>query len=142
MASRMAALAGLELEELGKFIFSVGTDTAPDLKSLLFSDYKQFQIAGHSIGIGQITCIDSDDILKHRNEFLTLMETERAARNHDILLLMVTDVLKEGTKLLVTGDTEEVEQAFNVKLKDGGVFLPGVMSRKKQVVPTLSILWG
>lgn len=142
MASRMAALAGESLEEIGKFIFAVSAEPSPDLKTMLFSDYKQFQIAGHSLGIGQITCIDSDDLLKRRTEFLELMEAERAQRGHDILLLMITDVLKEGTQLLVVGNSEDVENAFNVKLKDHGVFLPGVMSRKKQVVPTLSILWG
>ena len=58
------------------------------------------------------------------------------------VMLMLTDVLLEGTKILYIGDEDLVEQAFNVKLKDHEAFLPKVMSRKKQVVPMLSALWG
>ena len=53
-----------------------------------------------------------------------------------------TDVLLEGTKILCIGDEDTVEQAFNVQLKDQEAFLPKVLSRKKQVVPMLSALWG
>ena len=55
---------------------------------------------------------------------------------------MLTDVLLEGSKILVLGDESIVEQAFNVALNEQEAFLPGVMSRKKQVVPMLSALWG
>ena len=55
---------------------------------------------------------------------------------------MLTDVLREGTELIVVGDTETVEQAFNVKVTNHRTFLPGVISRKKQIVPALSVLWG
>ena len=99
-------------------------------------------IAGHRLGIGQINCIDSAELLKRRDEFLAVMEQVKTERELDILLLMLTDVLKEGTVLLSVGDPDTVEEAFNVKIKDNTVFLPGVLSRKKQVVPALSVLWG
>ena len=59
-----------------------------------------------------------------------------------MLLLMITDVLREGTELVAVGDVETVEHAFNVRVRNGAVFLPGVISRKKQIVPALSLLWG
>ena len=55
---------------------------------------------------------------------------------------MLTDVLKEGTQLIAVGDLDSVEHAFNVSFKDHAAFLPGVISRKKQIVPALSLLWG
>ena len=55
---------------------------------------------------------------------------------------MLTDVLLEGTQLIYIGDDETIRQAFNVEPKDHCVFLPKVMSRKKQVIPMLSALWG
>ena len=55
---------------------------------------------------------------------------------------MLTDVLKEGTQLIYVGDDETIHQAFGVTPKDNTLFLPGVMSRKKQVIPMLSALWG
>ena len=59
-----------------------------------------------------------------------------------MMLLMITDVLKEGSRLLYLGDEDHFEHAFRVKLKDNEAFLPGVLSRKKQVVPMLTALWG
>jgi manganese-dependent inorganic pyrophosphatase len=59
-----------------------------------------------------------------------------------MMILMLTDVLLEGTQIIYLGDDDTIRQAFNVTPKDNTVFLPGVMSRKKQVIPMLSDLWG
>ena len=141
MAERMARIAGLSLDALGREIFSVSAD-GHDLEELFLSDFKQFQIAGHSLGISQITTLDSDGFCARKSDFLALMERELVNRGYDMMLLMLTDVLKEGTTLLAVGDLETVEHAFNVKVRDHAAFLPGVISRKKQVVPALSLLWG
>ena len=55
---------------------------------------------------------------------------------------MLTDVLLEGTQILYIGDEEIFSHAFNTPLKDHTCFLPGVVSRKKQIIPMLSALWG
>ena len=55
---------------------------------------------------------------------------------------MITDVLLEGTQLLFVGDEETIRQAFNIKTEENCAFLPHIMSRKKQVIPMLSALWG
>ena len=60
----------------------------------------------------------------------------------DCVILMITDVLLEGSYLLYVGADDEIQQAFSVTPKDNCVFLPGVMSRKKQVIPMLTALWG
>ena len=70
------------------------------------------------------------------------MQDAKTERGYSIIILMLTDVLLEGSKILVLGDESIVEQAFNVALNEQEAFLPGVMSRKKQVVPMLSALWG
>lgn len=142
MAERMAKLAGLSIADLGREIFAASVLGAHDLKELVFTDFKQFQIANHILGIGQITCLDSAEMVKHKAEFIKIMEEERAAKNYDMLLLMLTDVLREGTELLAVGDIDTVEHAFNADVRDNAVFLPGVISRKKQIVPALSLLWG
>ena len=142
MAERMTAIAGESLDELGRDIFTPSANRETDARKMLLSDFKHFVIAGHKLGIGQINCIDSAELLNRRDEFLSVMEQVKAEREFDILLLMLTDVLREGTVLLSVGDLDTVEEAFNVRIKDNTVFLPGVLSRKKQVVPALSVLWG
>ena len=51
-------------------------------------------------------------------------------------------LLLEGTQLIYLGDEETIQQAFSSEAKNNVVFLPGVMSRKKQIIPTLSAMWG
>ena len=68
----------------------------------------------------------------------------KVAREKDfsMVILMLTDVLLEGTQLIYHGDDEIIRQGFGVTPKEHTVFLPRVMSRKKQVIPMLSALWG
>ena len=140
-AERMARIANISLEELGKEIFSVSGDRR-SAKDLLFSDYKEFHIAGHDLAVAQVTCVDSPAMLERKEEFLTLMKKTAAEKGFSMVILMLTDVLLEGTQILFVGDGETVHQAFGIAPKDNTVFLPKIMSRKKQVIPMLSALWG
>ena len=61
-----------------------------------------------------------------------------AEEGYDLFLLMVTNILDSNTRLLVVGEPKDVvEKAFDKKLEDDKMDLPGVVSRKKQVVPPL-----
>lgn len=142
MAERMARIAGVSLEELGQAIFAASTSDNRPAEELLFSDFKEFHIAGHDLGIGQVTCLNSEHILERTDEFLAIMRETSIKKGYDMMLLMLTDVLREGTQLLFLGDEETIRQAFNVEVKQNTCFLPHILSRKKQVVPMLSILWG
>ena len=106
------------------------------------ADYKEFHIAGFPLAVSQITCMDSPQLLQRREEFLELMKQIAQEKGFSMVLLMLTDVLLEGTQLLFIGDEEIICQAFNVLPRNNTVFLPRVMSRKKQVIPMLSALWG
>ena len=81
-------------------------------------------------------------MLERKEEFLQIMGNIAREKNFSIVLLMLTDVLLEGTQLIFVGSDEPIQQAFNVQPKDNAVFLPGIMSRKKQIIPMLSALWG
>ena len=140
-AERMARIANVSLDELGRAIFSadLGTKTARDL---LFSDYKEFHIAGHALAVAQITCVDSPAMLERKAEFLELMAEHAEKKGLHMMLLMLTDVLMEGTQIIYLGDDDTIRQAFGVAPRDNMAFLPKVMSRKKQIIPMLSDLWG
>lgn len=140
-AERMARIANVSLDELGKAIFSGSLDSK-SAEELLFTDYKEFHIAGHDLAVAQITCVDSPSMLQRKDEFLAHMRKAAQKEDFSMVLLMLTDVLLEGTQLVYVGDDETIQQAFNVVPKDNTVFLPKVMSRKKQIIPMLSALWG
>ena len=142
IAERLARIAGLDLEELGKEVFSAGSAEKP-ARDLLLTDYKEFHLAEHRLAISQITTLDSARLVERREEFLKEMADIKKKNKYDFVLLMITDVLKEGTELIFLGDEDAIRQAFGVsKVKDNHVFLKGVMSRKKQVVPAMTVLWG
>ena len=109
---------------------------------MLFSDYKDFHIAGFDLAVAQLTCVDSPKMLERKDEFLTLMRKTAREQDFSMMILMLTDVLLEGTQIIYLGDDDTIRQAFNVSPKENTVFLPHVMSRKKQVIPMLSALWG
>ena len=140
-AERMARIANVSLAELGKAIFSAAVEHKT-AEEVLFTDYKEFHIAGHTLAVAQLTCVDSAGVLHRKEEFLELMREHAGKKGFDLMVLMLTDVLMEGTQILYIGDDETIRQAFNVVPRENTAFLPKVMSRKKQVIPMLSDLWG
>ena len=142
MAERLSKIANISLDELGQEIFSASWSDDKSARDLLFADFKEFHIAGHNLGVGQITCVNSEHILLRKEEFLEQMRATMQERNYSLMLLMLTDVLREGTQLIYLGDEETIQQAFSPDAKNNAVFLPKVMSRKKQIIPALSAMWG
>ena len=141
MAERLARIANVNLDDLGKELFSSVSPDKP-VQEMIASDFKEFHIAEQILGVGQITCIDSQKLMERKDELLAAMRAAQKANSYDMVILMLTDVLQEGTQLLYIGSDETIRNAFAVDPKDNTVFLPGVMSRKKQVVPMLTTLWG
>ena len=141
MAERLARIAGVSIDELGRDLFNASFESK-SAEELFKGDFKEFHIAEHTLGVAQIVCIDSFKMLDRIGEFLTHMNKLREEKGYDFVILMLTDVLQEGTELLYVGDDDTIRFAFNVEPKDNHVFLPGVMSRKKQIIPMLTALWG
>ena len=143
MANRMARIANVSLDELGYAIFSATCGDDKTVEAMLNTDYKEFRIAGHNLAVSQITCMDSDRLLVRKEEFLDAMRKVHQKNKLEMVLLMITDVLLDGTQLLFVGDESSICQAFNFK-NDGTncTFLPKILSRKKQIIPMLTSLWG
>ena len=81
-------------------------------------------------------------MLERKEDFLTHMRKQARKEKLTMVILMLTDVLLEGTQLIYLGEDDTIQQAFGVVPKENTVFLPRVMSRKKQIIPMLSALWG
>ncbi len=109
---------------------------------LLNRDYKDFDMNGKKVGVGQLELATLDQVADMRGDLMKAMEEMKAAGRHSILL-MLTDVVKEGTDLVVLSDEPEViEKAFDGKLTDSTMWIDGMMSRKKQTVPNLQKAFG
>ncbi|ALO33560.1 inorganic pyrophosphatase [Colwellia sp. MT41] len=136
----LAEIAGIEdFKELGMDMFRIKSAVAgTPIRTLVKRDFKDFNMNGHKVGIGQLEVIDLsvfDDIKDELHADIAKLKVEGG--RHSVFLLL-TDIMKEGSELLVASDSDTLaEQAFGVALHDGKAWLDGVLSRKKQVVPPL-----
>ncbi len=111
-------------------------------KDLLFRDYKDFDMNGNKVGVGQLELATLDQVADIREDLLAAMKEVKADGRHSVLL-MLTDVVKEGTDLVVVSDDAAlVEKAFEGKLEGTSMWVDGMMSRKKQTVPNLQTAFG
>ncbi|MEX1313435.1 MAG: manganese-dependent inorganic pyrophosphatase [Desulfotignum sp.] len=127
------------LEALGIEMFKVKSAVeGTPIRELVFRDYKDFNMSGKGVGVGQLELVDLSIVDGIKAELEKDIRDLKAEKGHHSVLLMLTDIMKEGTELLVASDDESVvEKAFGVAPKDGKAWLPGIMSRKKQIVPDL-----
>lgn len=106
-------------------------------RDIMMRDFKDFNMGGKKVGIGQIELLDLSLIESKKDEIYKELMKKKAEGYHSVFL-MLTDIMKEGTELLVvTDDPKVVEKAFGKKLEGKSLWLDKVMSRKKQVVPPL-----
>jgi manganese-dependent inorganic pyrophosphatase len=142
--SELKAVAGVEdTDEL--FMEMLKAKSSVDgipAKDLLFRDYKDFDMKGSKVGVGQLELATLDQVASIREDLLKAMEEVKADGRHSVLL-MLTDVVKEGTDLVVLSDDAAlIEKAFDTKLDGNSMWIPGMMSRKKQTVPNLQKAFG
>ncbi len=140
VAEELAKIAGIgDLTKFGVEI-KAKLSAVDDLtaRDIITRDYKDFDMAGKKVGVGQIELVDLSLIETRIDEIYAEMQKMKAEGGYAGIFLMLTDIMKEGTELLVVTDYPEVvEKAFGKKLEGKSVWLDGVMSRKKQVVPPL-----
>jgi manganese-dependent inorganic pyrophosphatase len=133
----LAKIAGVaDVMALGMEMFKVksAVDGATP-EALVFRDYKDFDMSGKKVGIGQLEVVDLSMLDAHKAALQAEIEKVKADGRHSVFLLL-TDIMKEGTEMLIASDDASVvEKAFGVKPEGKSVWLDGVMSRKKQVVP-------
>ncbi|MBW2485239.1 MAG: manganese-dependent inorganic pyrophosphatase [Deltaproteobacteria bacterium] len=111
-------------------------------KDLIFRDYKDFDMNGKKVGIGQIELATLDQVADIRDDLYAAVQEVKSEGRHSVLF-MLTDVVKEGTDLMVVSDEPAIiEGAFNGKIEGQSMWVEGMMSRKKQTVPPLQKAFG
>ena len=135
----LAKIAGVDYEKYGLDMLKAGTNLASKSDETLISqDAKSFDMNGTQVRVDQINTVDLDEVFDREDGLRAAIEKQNKENGYDLFLLMVTNILNSDTRLLVVGEPQSVvEQAFGKKLEDNKMDLPGVVSRKKQIVPPL-----
>ena len=131
-------LLGLDAEEFGMEMFEVSSDVSDlSAEEIVDRDAKEYAASsGDKMSISQVETVGAA-LLERRDEIVEALDEKRTQNGYLFTALMVTDIIEGDTELLCTGDCALVERAFDTRVKDGIIDLPGVMSRKKQVAPKL-----
>jgi manganese-dependent inorganic pyrophosphatase len=138
-AEKLAEIAGIQMDGYAMQMFKAGSSLKGKTpRDILLKDFKMFELNKGKIGIGQVYTIDMECIAEIEDPVLSFMDSYCADSKFDLILLLVTDVLNKGSEVFFVGELKEiVGRAFNVQPRENRVYLPGVVSRKKQVLPNL-----
>ncbi|MDQ5823851.1 MAG: putative manganese-dependent inorganic diphosphatase [Chloroflexota bacterium] len=142
VARILAGRAGVDLEEFGNAILSTASDVSDrTAEQIVASDFKEFLANGSKFGIGTIETTSGAEVLSRREEILDELARLRAHEGYDSVIFAVIDIVHERTTLLVQGHTEALASTFDTSPADPhAVHLPGIVSRKKHIVPMLGTL--
>ena len=140
VAFQLATIADIDIEKHANEMFKAGAnmgDKSPE--EIFYTDFKKFSHGDISFGVGQITSMDADVLGEIEEKIYPLMEKEAGKNNFQMVFFMLTNIRTEATHLLCFGEMSEqyVENAFRAKVKNHRVFLPDVVSRKKQFIPLM-----
>ncbi len=131
---------GLDAEALAKEMFAARSDiSARTAAELVGNDYKPYEFGGKSVGVAQVDVMSLDAVRGRYDELRAELAAAKTRQGLDVSILMMTDIIGEATDLLCDPESRPiVERAFGVQASDGYLHLPGVVSRKKQLIPPLS----
>ncbi|MGL4774111.1 MAG: putative manganese-dependent inorganic diphosphatase [Clostridium sp.] len=140
ICKKLAEIAGIaSIEDFAKEMFKAGTSLKGKTVEQIFNqDFKPFTMGEHKIGVAQVNTMDIDGFMPLKDDMLKYMNTKVKDMGFSMTMLLLTDILNEGSQILVVGNKNLVEKAFNVTIENNMAFLPGVLSRKKQVIPPLT----
>ena len=136
----LALIAQIEdPKALGMEMFIVKSDVLTDTKrDLVLRDFKDFNMGSEKIGVGQLEVVDLAVFDNMKEELFQAMSDIKAEGERHTVLLLLTDIMQEGSQLLVlSNEKSKIETAFKVTLENNQIWLPKVMSRKKQIIPFL-----
>ena len=139
-AKELAEIAGVDAEAYGLEMLKAGADLSQKtIEELISLDAKEFAMGDYKVEIAQVNTVDANDVLNRKEEVEAAIANTVAAKNLDLFVFAITNILTNDSEAVVVGSKSELfEKAFNVTLHDGVATLPGVVSRKKQIVPVLT----
>lgn len=135
----LGKIAEIDVNEYGLEMLKAGTDLGDfSAEELINLDAKNLDKEGTKYVIAQVNTVDIQDVLKRQEELEGAMKAEIEKKGLSLFVLAITDILNSNSEIIALGQkAEAVEKAFGVKLENNCVFLEGVVSRKKQLLPNI-----
>ena len=137
--AELEKIASIDVNKYGLEMLKAGTDlddfSAEELVNL---DAKSLDKNGSKFVIAQVNTVSIEDVLKRQEELETAINKEIETKNLDLFVFAITDILNSNSEVIALGKrVDAVEKGFDKKLEDNKMFLEGVVSRKKQLLPVI-----
>ena len=131
-------ILNLDLDEFSMQMFKVGTSLeGQSIEEIFFKDFKEFMLEGNKVGVAQVFTLDTDDVFNRKEAFMDYIQKVHQDREYSLTVLLITDILKEGSYLLYHSNQKQlISYAFDLT-EEQGIFVPEIVSRKKQVIPKI-----
>lgn len=139
-ARELAEIAGVDIDVYGLSLLKAGADLSnKTLEDLISLDSKEFEAGDHRFEVAQVNAIDVSEVLDRQQELEVLMNQLVTDKGLDLFVFVVTDILNNNSEAIVLGRRSGIiEGAFKSSVVDNRVLLPGIVSRKKQIVPVIT----
>lgn len=137
---RMSKIADLNPEEFADKMFRAATSLkGKSATDLVEGDVKTFNIGGEDFRVGQVMTMNPEELIPIMDELKDLMDKKIKAKNESTFVLVLTDIFNQRSELLVVGEHfDSIREEFGEITERGTINAPGVLSRKKQVIPKLT----
>ncbi len=139
-AEELANIAGMDIEQLAKNMFRAGSDfNHKTPEEIFYQDFKKFSAGEYNFGVAQLSAMSREELESIQEKLKEYINTALRENALDMVFVMLTDILEQSTTLIYTGDhaQEIISQAFSLGPQKDSFLLEGVVSRKKQLIPSL-----
>lgn len=141
VAAALAKIAEVDIDEYALKMFKAGTKLeGKTVEETVLTDIKIFPIDEEKIAVAQVFSLNSEEILDKKEEYIEVLNQLMVSKGYSLTLLCITDIIKNGSYILYSTECEEVvKEALELDEIFQGVYVDGVLSRKKQIIPKLMV---
>ncbi len=139
-AKELAEIADINMEELAQAMFKAGSNLqGKSAEEICFLDFKQFTVNDTVFGVGQVNSMSAKELTEIKTQIESELDKIRQNHRLDMIFFMLTNIMTESSELLCVGPEarEKAISAFDLNGKSDTLYLKGVVSRKKQLVPAI-----
>jgi manganese-dependent inorganic pyrophosphatase len=139
VANALSKIAKVDLVKYGMAMFKAGTSiNNMDYEDVIMQDFKNYKLDEGSIGISQVITLDIEEIIKDQDKYIAILDNLVKANTYQVALMFVTDIIKNGSYIFYnTAAKNTISNAYLLNNLEEGLFMPSVVSRKKQMLPDL-----
>lgn len=139
VVEELCKIVNLDYYEYGLKMLKAGSSLkGKSIEDILYTDFKDYPLAESKMGLGQISTTNAEEILEEKEKYIELLDKIAEENHYQLVALFITDIIENGSYVLYNQNAKDlIKKAYNLDVIEEGIYLPNVVSRKKQMVPNI-----